>query len=234
MTGKKIDNKNSNGHGSGRVKFRYADSERYVDLDMDNANAAVADGIKSLANALSGRNITAPVRNLPTSRTPASANAVVDQEELQFPSETEEETAPASAESAEEYSGGDEPEKPKRVRKFRKPTFLKDLKLTDAKVPLADFVAQKNPATMMDKYAVVAVWLKDQFGIDEISIDHIFSAFKHLGQESKLPTDVEKPLQNLVYSRNWFEKGKVENSFAIVWLGEDSVGKMGTGAAKAS
>ena len=44
--------KSSNGHGSGRVKFRYADSERYVDLDMEDANAEVADGIKSLANAL--------------------------------------------------------------------------------------------------------------------------------------------------------------------------------------
>jgi len=216
------------------VKFRYADGERYVDLDMENANAAVADGIKSLANALSGRTVIAPTRSLPQHKASAASvvSPVVDQEELQFPPEVEEEQGVESAPA--EQSNGDESEKPKRVRKLRKPIFLKDLKLTDAQVSLADFMAQKNPANMMDKYAIVAVWLKEQFGINEISSDHIFSAFKHLGQESKLPTDVEKPLKNLTYSRNWFEKGKAENTFAIVWLGEDSVGKMGAGVAKAS
>jgi hypothetical protein len=238
MPAKKADLNHSNGHGSGRVKFRYADADRYVDLDMENANAAVADGIKSLANALSGRNITAPVRTLPIAKAATAVAArVVDQEEIQFPppqDEQSEQGAPGAEPAPEGQSNGEEPEKPKRIRKFRKPAFLKDLKLTDAQVPLADFMAQKNPASMMDKYAVVAVWLKEQFGIEEISIDHIFSAFKHLGQESKLPTDVEKPLNNLTYSRNWFEKGKADNTFAIVWLGEDAVGKMGGGVAKAS
>jgi hypothetical protein len=237
MPVKRVDPKSPNGHGSGRVKFRHADAERYVDLDMDNANADVADGIKSLANALSGRTIVAVPRALASPKiATATAPHVVDQEEIQFPPQPEEEQeTSAGASELEGQSNGEESGKPKRIRKFRKPIFLKDLKLTDAKVSLADFMGQKNPANMMDKYAVVAVWLKEQFGIDEISIDHIFSAFKHLGQESKLPTDVEKPLQNLTYNRNWFEKGKAENTFAIVWLGEDSVSKMGTAtAAKAS
>jgi hypothetical protein len=236
MAVRKIENKNSNGHESGRVKFRYADSERYVDLDMENANAEVADGIKSLANALSGRTITAPPRALAAPKTKTAAAAVVDQEEIQFPPDVEtEENAVAVEPVSEAESDDNRTDKPKRIRKLRKPIFLNSLKLSEAKVPLVDFMAQKNPATMMDKYAVVAVWLKEQFGIEEISIDHIFSAFKRLGQDSKLPTDVEKPLQNLTYNRHWFEKGKAENTFAIVWLGEDSVCKMGTAtAAKAS
>jgi hypothetical protein len=119
-------------------------------------------------------------------------------------------------------------ERQKRPRKLPRPVFLKDLNLTQAKVPLSEFMKQKNLTDMMDKYAVVAVWLKEQFGIAEISIDHIFTAFMHLGWESQFPTEVGKPLSNLTYNRHWFEKGEAKNSFAIVWLGESEVGKMGS------
>ena len=51
----------------GRVKFRYADTDRYFDLDVDNIRneSGVVDGLKSIASALAGRNLTiAPNRAL--------------------------------------------------------------------------------------------------------------------------------------------------------------------------
>ena len=46
-------------NGNGRVKFRYADSERFFDLDVDNIKneTGVVDGLKSIANALAGRSL---------------------------------------------------------------------------------------------------------------------------------------------------------------------------------
>ena len=48
-------------NGVGRVKFRYADRERFFDLDVDNIKneAGVVEGLKSIANALAGRNLPA-------------------------------------------------------------------------------------------------------------------------------------------------------------------------------
>ena len=38
---------------------------------------------------------------------------------------------------------------------------------------LEDFVKEKNPDNDVDKYAVIAVWYKQHFKTEEISIDHI-------------------------------------------------------------
>jgi hypothetical protein len=135
MAVRKVDNKSSNGHGSGRVKFRYADSERYVDLDMEDANAEVADGIKSLANALSGRQVIAPARTLVAPKATAAAPPVVDQEEIQFPphgEQVEEEDA-EDVVSSGVPANGNGGSGPKRSYNFKTPTFLNELDITKAK-----------------------------------------------------------------------------------------------------
>ena len=119
------------------------------------------------------------------------------------------------------------------VIKPKAPKLLTTPNLTEAQVSLTDFLKQKNVTEMMDKYSVVAVWYKEQFQIVDINIDRIFTAFKVLGQESQLPTDIEKPLKNLTYVKKWFEKAKAPNTYNIIWLGESEVGKMGAGAVKA-
>jgi hypothetical protein len=126
--------------------------------------------------------------------------------------------------------------KPKKSPKAPKaPKLLSTPNLTAAKVSLEDFLKQKNATEMFDKYAVVAVWYKEQFQITEINIDRIFSAFSLLGQASQLPTDVEKPLKNLTYSKTkkWFDKAEGAGSYSINWVGESEVGKMKPGATKA-
>ena len=228
MVTRRKDEPPSNGAGKGKIKFRYTDSERTLDFNMENvASEAVTEGLRSLATALAGRPlIPEPGRAKPKA---LAASAVEEEEEIEAPAADGAGEVVADSEEFEEEE--DEPGKPKRPRKIRAPAFIADLKLTDAAVSLADFMKQKNPTAMLDKYAVVAVWFKEQFGLTEISIDHIFTAFKHLGLDSKLPTDVEKPLKNLTYNRHWFEKGKADNTFAIIWLGESEVGKMAAGVA---
>jgi hypothetical protein len=224
----------TNGTGKGRIKFRYTDPDRTLDFSMENvAGESVTEGLRSLANALAGQTIVGE-RRLHKPKPELAAPAIIS-EEVEKPEPDEPQAELLETETVEQESAeADSTEKPKRVVKPKAPKLLSTPKLTDAKVQLADFMAEKNPTDMMDKYAVVAVWYKEQFAITEITIDHIFTAFKYLGLESKLPTDVAKPLNNLCYGRKWFDKSKTTaNTFVINWVGESEVGKMGMAAKSA-
>ncbi len=225
----------SNGHNKGKIKFRYMDSERVLDFSVENmAGDSVTEGLHSLANALAGR--TLPRGGTPNpKRTLGASGAQIDvEDEIQIPElePQEEEVSEVEPENSSEGSTS----KPKRAPKVLKaPKLLDTPNLTEAKLPLETFMKQKSPTEMMDKYAVVAVWYKEQFQITEINIDRIFSAFTLLGQASQLPTDLKKPLENMTYSKTkkWFAKAKGAGDYSINWVGESEVGKMGAGASKA-
>jgi hypothetical protein len=223
MTVKKGDNKTSNGNGGGRVKFRYADAERYVDLDMENANAAVADGIKSLASALSGRTVMAPIRALTTPKV-AVAPPVDEQEEIQFPPQGQDEHEVEEADSEPPPSGNGAGQK--RVYNFKAPKFMDDLDLTKATKPLADYVAEKSPTEMLDKYLVVVVWFKLYLKIDGVKIGHVFTAFSNLGWKSQMPESHSQPLRDLKAKRHFLTFDK-EVGYKVNWQGEQHVEKMG-------
>lgn len=221
----------TNGNNKGKIKFRYMDSERVVDFSVENMTGeSVTDGLHSIANALAGR--TLPRSGVPK-RTLSGGTPPVDLEE-----EVEDrvgETAEQEVLEPEiEESHEEETPKPKKTPKSPKaPKLLNNPNLTEANVSLEDFMKQKivtDKADMMDKYAVVAVWYKEQFQITDINIDRIFSAFTLLGQASQLPTDVEKPLQNMTYTsktKKWFEKAEGAGNYSLNWVGESAVGKMG-------
>jgi len=232
MANRRKEEPKNNEAEKGRIKFRYTDSERTLDFTMENvAGDSVTEGLRSIANALAGRVITDGRRQGMAKPKPLLAPSAIDEEHIgTLEEEVPEDEEVQSADENEESSDGSP--KPKRSTKIKAPKLLSDLNLTDANLPLADFVKQKNPADMMDKYSVIAVWLKEQFQITEVSIDHIFTAFKHLGIESQLPTNVVKPLKNLTHSRKWFEKGNATGTYSLNWLGESEVGKMGAGATK--
>ena len=227
----------ANGSGKGRIKFRYMDSERACDFVVDNVTSeGVTEGLRHIANALAGRNITAaPAPRLP--KKISGSTEVLDEKDeketldtdvLPFPEE-------APAEPEQEDPETTEAAAAKAKRKVKRPSVLDDPKLTGAKVPLVDFMREKgNPAEMLDKYSVVAVWYKQEFNITEMTIDRIYTAFKHAGWDSQLPTDVEKPLKNLTYQRKWFVKTKNPGAYEINWVGEDAVNKMGAAAKSAS
>jgi hypothetical protein len=224
-----------NGYSKGKIKFRYMDSERVVDFSVENmAGDSVTEGLHSIANALAGRalprgGVQVPKRALGAN----SAQTEVEDEVEALELEQQEEEA---LEPESEGSNEGRTSRQKRAPKVPKaPKLLNTPNLTEASVSLEVFVKQKGATDMMDKYAVVAVWYKEQFQITEINIDRIFSAFTLLGQVSQLPTDLKKPLENMTYSKTkrWFDKAKGAGDYSINWVGESEVGKMGAGAAKA-
>jgi hypothetical protein len=208
--------------GKGKIKFRYTDPDRTMEFTMENvAGDSVKEGLRSIANALAGRTLAEPRQLKNGNGAAAEVLDKTDEEETH-----EEEIVPAEAEIETAEEAGEAPTKPKR--KLKNPKVPSTPILTEAKLPLADFMKQKgSPPEMMDKYAVVAVWYKDQFKITAMNIHRIFAAFKVLGWETQLPADIEKPLKNLTYTRKWFEKLEGAGDYSIVWLGESEVGKMG-------
>jgi hypothetical protein len=226
------EDQSSNGNSKGKIKFRYMDSERVVDFSVENMSGdSVTDGLHSIANALAGRNLRAAGTPKRISAGGGASAADVE-EEVETPGLEEQE--PEILEPDVDDSGEDQTPKAKKTPKAPKaPKLLKEPNLTEAKVSLEDFMKQKivaDKADMMDKYAVVAVWYKEQFQIIDINIDRIFSAFTLLGQAPQLPTDVEKPLQNMTYTsktKKWFEKAEGAGNYSLNWVGESAVGKMG-------
>lgn len=216
-------------NGIGRVKFRYADSERFFDLDVDNIKneTGVVEGLKSIASALAGRNLPAQ-RALPP--VPKKTAQVVEAEEetpgledvIDEPKDEEQED---SAESNGSNGNG-----PKRSYNYKPPKFLDDFNLTKATKPVAEFVAEKgSPTEAMDRYIVVAIWLKEHMNVEEFDINHIYTVFKDLGWLSSMPNDHSRPLRDLKTKRHFLTKDKGQD-YKVNWAGLQYVQKMGTTA----
>jgi hypothetical protein len=223
------DESQSNGHGKGTFRFRYMDSNRQFEVQADNVNGEnLLEGFRHVANAITGRNIAAPAPKL--LKKAAGTTEVLEDQEILEPTLPFSEPAPVEPvdEREEEEATESTESTPKKTRRVKAPKVPLDIDLSTATVPLADFMAQKgNPAEMMDKFAVIAVWYKHQFNVTEMTIDRIFAAFKLLSWESQLPADVEKPLKNLTYAKQWFQKAKGPGAYEITWPGETEVNKMG-------
>jgi hypothetical protein len=212
-------------NGNGRVKFRYADSERFFDLDVDNIKneTGVVDGLKSIANALAGRSL--PVqRVLPAAPKRPTQQVVVEDETPELEDVVEETEDDGQEEPTESGSNG---AGPKRTYNYNPPKFLDNLDLTKASEPVAEFVAEKgDPTETNDRYIVVATWLNQQMSVEEFGINEIYTVFKNLGWQSSIPVNHSQPLRDLKTKRHFLTKEK-GHGYKVNWAGLQYVGKMG-------
>jgi hypothetical protein len=207
-----------NGTGGSRIKFRF------VDIEMENVDESITEALKSLAGALSRGHTTAPpARQLAGAKhnLPVAPDAIAEEGEVLSP---EAEEVPEETEGAAASPGNGN--KPKRKRVPKAPKFLSEIDLTTASVKLEDFMQEKSPADMMGKYVVIASWFKEYLNIEEITPDHIFTAFKHLSWQSQVPNSPAAAFQNAKTLKNWFDKGG-EGAYKINWNGQNAVNKMG-------
>jgi hypothetical protein len=217
----------TNGNGAGHIKFRV------IEFEIDGGNDTLAEGIKALTTALQ----KSPVALTPGARTSLlaapkikSGTTAIEEPETQETatgSEEElEETAEGETDLEEEVSGNGKPKKPRPAP--RAPKFLSELNLTTASTKLADFVAQKNPTAVKDKYLVIAEWFKEYMQLPEITLDHIYTAYDFLGWKSQLPNGyLGQPLIDL-RADNLLDKGEKRGRFKINWNGTTAVTKMGS------
>jgi hypothetical protein len=220
---RKKDEARKNGSGAS-VKLRW------MELDVEGGTADLVEGFKSFATALRAGAVSPQTRLLaaPKHDRGGSTTAVLDsppvaEEEMRDRPEAEatEEKATAAPESGLESR--------KRRPAPKAPRFLGDLDLTKSPVQLADFVREKGPAGDMDRFAVIAAWFKQYLSIEEVTIDHIFTAYKALGWQAELPDDLGQTFRNLKSNKNWFDSGATRGAYKINWNGEGAVNKMGAG-----
>ena len=221
MAGKKDDHKTTNGHGA-RVKFRL------LELDVEGGTPELVESFKTFAATLARSTaVTTPVRSLTAAKATNTSTAVADppvdeQENLVDVSETE---MPEEVSSEAVVDNG--VERPKRRPVPKAPKFLSDLNLTTAKVQLSDFVKEKNPTGDMDKYAVIAAGFNEYFSTEEVTIDHVFTAYNSLGWKAQMPEDPSQTFRNLKSSKNWVDSGSQRGAYKINWAGLNAVNKMG-------
>lgn len=171
-------------NGLGRVKFRYADTERYFDLDVDNIKneTGVVDGLKSIASALAGRTAAIAANRAlaakPTNRAANAAAATTTEEEEEL---AEGEVLEPETESSDSPTNGNGTTKTRKKQVPKAPTLLSGLDLKATPVSWEDFAKAKNPTGVNDRYLVVATWFKEQMKLDEINIDHIFNCISCSG-----------------------------------------------------
>jgi hypothetical protein len=224
---------NVRGDDNGRVKFRMVDFEsmRLVDFEVEGSAAAIEDGLKNIASSLvrSG----APGMRMPT--TPKTLAASVSRNAA-LPIENEQERPAKDAvesqiaeepltEMVEEKT--DETPKPKSTRprgsKPRMPNVL-DIDFGTGDGSFEAFYAQKKPDSFSDKAVLIAAWLKEQRQIEEITIDHLHTAFKLMKWTE--PDDLGAVLRDLRGRLEVFEKGSARGSYKINRLGMQHVAKM--------
>lgn len=218
---KRSDHNVTNNHGA-RVKLRW------MELDVEGGTADLVEGFKSFATALTRNTLPiVPVRELSERKTASDTSTTVIEAPVKDDESTEVEGAESTGEVDAETNSGNGTQRSKRRPAPRAPKFLNDLDLTNTPVQLTDFVQEKSPDGDMDKYAVIAAWFKQHFNTQEVTIDHIFTAYKALGWQAQLPADPSQTFRNLKSNKNWFDSGSKRGAYKINWHGESAVNKMG-------
>jgi hypothetical protein len=95
---------------------------------------------------------------------------------------------------------------------------------TGTAIPLKQFVELYNLESKMKKYTAVAAWFKQQANAPEINVNHIYTAFKHLGWGG-LPRNANGPLADLTNKTEykWFNAGANKGDYAINYIGEQKL-----------
>jgi hypothetical protein len=184
-------------------------------FQLEGNDETLQEGFRTINNAIDKlanpvvRVITQPPnRSLATGKNGADENAapVVDAEIVDDDEEVEE--APADRSKAT----------PKAPSVPKQPNVL-NLDLKAGSVPLREYLEQKNPTTDSRRYLLIAAWMKANLSLDEVTIDHIYTAYRHMGWSSQ--RDVGAPLRSMKRQNGWFAKGKEKGAYAINHIGID-------------
>ena len=98
---------------------------------------------------------------------------------------------------------------------------LVELDLTqEERNALAEFYAGHSPANNQDKTVVIAKWLKDIKGIDEVNKDIIFTVLRTLGESTSF--NISQSLLNAKNLKSFFVSAEA-GKFKINHIGEDHV-----------
>ena len=195
---------------NGRMKVRI------IEFELEGSDVSLQESLKSITAALSKPAVIQAARStqrLGTTKTTAeveneSEEQVEDLEPLEEVDYREEAVSVTSRIS---------PKKPRRVSKVVTPNLV-DIKFDDVTPKFADFVAQKNPKSNKLKYLCAAYWLMQYKEINEVSVDHVYTAYRVMGWA--LPDFPIQNMRELAATRDKrFQKGTGKGHYSITHVG---------------
>lgn len=109
-----------------------------------------------------------------------------------------------------------------RKKYIKKVKVLPDVDLKAGATPFEQFMKEKKPQSMNDKYLAIATWFKRFGGLDTITADHVYTGYRAMGWTSDA-ADMSQPFRDLKkLGRGDVKKG----AFSINHIGEGVVDKM--------
>jgi hypothetical protein len=102
-----------------------------------------------------------------------------------------------------------------------------ELDLISGEVPLKAFLEKKNPTSDVKRFLSIAYWLKEYRAINEITMDHAYTCYRHMGTGWNVPKDASSPFRLMKTKKyGWMASGSTPGWFAINHLGENAVNNM--------
>ena len=102
-----------------------------------------------------------------------------------------------------------------------------DLDLTSGDVPLKNFLDKKNPDGDIKRYLAISYWLRKYRNIEDVSMHHAYTCYRHMGSGWQVPPDAAAPLRAMKRKQyGWMNAGSTKGTYAINHLGENEVEKM--------
>lgn len=187
----------------------------FIMFQLDGGDETLQQSFRTIGQALG--NAFGHAKQLPNKPSPSGA-----QGDLEIESEVLEEPEASPGNGQEETSFANKP----RTRPAPKSPTLLDLNLNDGTPPLKEFLATKRPGDQDSKrYLAIAHWFKHHFKTPEVTVNHIFTGYRHMGWQT--PKDPALPLRDLKNKNQWLTKGTTPGSFTTNHIGDDQVFAMG-------
>lgn len=190
------------------VKFTMKGSDASLQKGLDTIKAAFAQaGFAVVPESRQIRHVG-----------PKAAPPPVDEPEREAidspPDETDIEDATAAESPPAKRSST-----PKKQPNYR---ILPEIQIDDVSPTLKEFVAERHGETVMNRYLVIAYWFKHSKGIDDLTVEHWFTAYKLLGWTP--PKDPAQAIADLRHNRRQFlSAGKTKGTSTINNVGENIV-----------
>lgn len=178
-------------------------------LEAEVAEGDFSDVVQAITNALRPQGSARPA--VAQLRTISPQDEVADVLE-------ESDAAEPAANEVPAVNSNRPPRKP-----YIKKVQVLDLDLKSGDMPLAEFVREKGPSSLNERYLVIAYWFKHYRQTNKISANHVYTAYKKVGWGTDIK-DMSQPFRDLKKGgRGSLEGGE----FVINHLGEDVVEKLG-------
>lgn len=186
-------------------------------FQYEGSDETLQEGFRTINNAID-KMANSVVRILPP---PAAKGLTTSKDGLEPDQDVVDAEFEHAADDAVSTPSASQPKRKERGGNSRTPPQPKvlDLDLKAGAIPLRDYLEQRKPANHSRKCLLIAAWMKNNLNLNEIGINHIYTAYRHMNWVS--PRDVGAPLRSMKSQNGWFAKGSIGGTYAINHVGLD-------------